>query len=329
MVGAGASSEVGLPIGTDLKKKISERLNISYEFGRILSGDTDIANLIMRQGSEAQKYHHAGIQIREAMPQAISIDNYLDAHQSDRAVVECGKWAIAKSILEAEVLSQLAVGSDLRLKHDDLSKTWFSAFFQLLTQDVPRERVSRIFDSIEFITFNYDRCIEHYLFHALSSYYRLNEHETIELMSRLRIAHPYGKVGELPWQQGNMGVPFGETYLIDKLSEIANRIRTFTERVEEEKVLSQIRTTVANSEVIVFLGFGFHSQNMALLSPGRTGQTKEAFATAANMSENDRDVVGQRILELIHKHPRQVEPRVEALTCAEFMSHFWLSLSNI
>ena len=43
VVGAGASYEVGLPLGTELKKTISQNLDIRFEnFSRMVSGDSTI-----------------------------------------------------------------------------------------------------------------------------------------------------------------------------------------------------------------------------------------------------------------------------------------------
>lgn len=45
VVGAGASKEVGLPIGAELRSKIAEALNIQYEYGRTqVSGSKHIDN---------------------------------------------------------------------------------------------------------------------------------------------------------------------------------------------------------------------------------------------------------------------------------------------
>ena len=41
--------------------------------------------------------------------------------------------------------------------------TWYSAFAQILFQDVPHSQVNGVFDGISIVCFNYDRCIEHYL----------------------------------------------------------------------------------------------------------------------------------------------------------------------
>jgi hypothetical protein len=47
---------------------------------------------------------------------------------------------------------------------------------------------------------------------------------------------------------------------------------------------------------IIFLGFAFHDQNMALLNPERKLKRKEVYATAYGMSDNDVGVIRSQIV---------------------------------
>jgi hypothetical protein len=141
--------------------------------------------------------------------------------------------------------------------------------------------IDSIFKNVSFITFNYDRCIEHFLFHSIRDYYGIDENRMRELMGGLRVFHPYGAVGLLPWQTGpGEGVPFGGIEYSPKLLPISRQIKTFTERVEDDAALTVIRNEVAEAEVVVFLGFAFLEENMKLISPGHPTKAKRVFATA-------------------------------------------------
>ena len=50
----------------------------------------------------ANDYYQAAIRIREAMPLAPSIDNFIDSHRDDKKIAQLGKVAIATCILRAE-----------------------------------------------------------------------------------------------------------------------------------------------------------------------------------------------------------------------------------
>lgn len=328
VVGAGASKEVGLPVGTDLKDRIAKKLNLKFDFGSVVQGDPEVGQLVATRPN-AGAFHEGAKQIRDAMPQAISIDNYLDARQDNQPLVECGKWTIAKCILEAERKSDIYFSPPDSLNFKRVATTWYNSLFQLLTQDVRRDGLGEIFDCVDIISFNYDRCIEHYLYHALANYYRLDPPDAFAVMRKLRVIHPYGKVGDLPWEAGEMPVGYGATVSSSELEEIALRLRTFTEQVEDEDAVDRIRTAVAKSETVIFLGFAFHSQNMSLLAPGSQTTIRSAFATAFEMSASNQAVVANRIRTMARKQPVQLSPVVQELACSALFSHNWLGLSDL
>ena len=162
------------------------------------------------------------------------------------------------------------------------------AAFPKIHENIQLDRIGDIFNNVSFIAFNYDRYIEHYLYQALQNYFGVPASDTAQLMEKLVILHPYGVVGALPWQNTQTNVSFGgglrnRADIID----IANQIRTFTERLEDDSALLAIRRQVQEAEVIVFLGFGYHALNMQLLSPDTTSNVKLAFGTAYDISDLD------------------------------------------
>jgi len=178
IVGAGASQEIDLPTNTQLKAVIAEKLDIDL-FGtldRAAAGDSEIARAIeehaKRNNVDTNILVGDAWKIRDAMPQAISIDNFIHTHGTTPGIVLCGKLGIAQAILEAERDSKLIVGDEKTRQFDEIDyggiqKTWYSPFFQLLTENVRNEEVDSLFDQISIITFNYDRCIEHFLYHSI------------------------------------------------------------------------------------------------------------------------------------------------------------------
>jgi hypothetical protein len=312
IVGAGASQEAGLPTGATLKQNIAERLDIRYDpFTDPHSpktGDRAIASAIIAyakaKNSDPNSILQGAWKIRDAMSQAISIDNFIDAHSSDLGVVLSGKLGIAQAILEAERNSKLYFDEQRRptdkFDHRKITGTWYLPFFQLLTENVRKEEIEVLFDNVSVITFNYDRCIEHYLYHAIQNYYGIEDHRAAELMSKLTISHPYGVVGHLPWQYRNPSVSFGGVSHNCNLSDIADQIKTFTEREEEDgATLGTTRRQVIGAKTVVFLGFAFHELNMVLLSPKTETDTRRVFATAMGISNDDIESVTHDIKEIL------------------------------
>jgi hypothetical protein len=83
---------------------------------------------------------------------------------------------------------------------EKIKKTWLHRFVQLLHTGVSVDDVGKLFENVSIIKFNYDRCIEHFLLYAIHDIYHLDAGRTEELLSTLKIVHPYGTIGRLPWQ---------------------------------------------------------------------------------------------------------------------------------
>ena len=102
VVGAGASKEVGVPIGRDLTSNIAVALDIQFPDGYQQSSGSylicqALRRLVEKQNSrDINPFLHAGWAIRDAAPLALSIDNFIDAHRQDERIKLCGKLAIAR-----------------------------------------------------------------------------------------------------------------------------------------------------------------------------------------------------------------------------------------
>lgn len=341
VVGAGASCEADLPSGEQLKGKISSLLDIRFDYDAQQTGDHQITHALREavqtpngQRGDINPYLHKAWRIRDVVPAAaISIDNFLDAHQGDAKMELCGKLGIVKSILLAEAASKLRSverGSS-RFNLRGMGGTWYVGFFQMLTENVSKNQLGELFDNVAIITFNYDRCIERFLVQALADYYELTDEESQVLVSHLPIYHPYGQVGKLPWQQRRNGVPFGSSET--PLLELSREIKTFTEGLDDEELIEGIHRQVADAETIVFLGFAFHPSNMELLTPRMQCSAKRIFATTYSLSDADEAVIVDDIWKMLGLqnmpfHERHaMEPEMAKLKCGDFFQHYFRSMS--
>jgi hypothetical protein len=339
IVGAGASQEAGLPTGTELKTAIAKKLDIRYAPGNPyvpVSGDPAIAREIseyaQRSNLNMNIILHDAWKIRDAMPQAISIDNFIDAHNTSPGVVLTGKLGIAQAIIEAEKNGRLYLepipGQDQKFDHTKIPGSWYLPFFQLLTENIRKEDASTLFTNVSFVTFNYDRCIEHYIYHAIQNYYGIQD--IPQLMQNLKISHPYGVVGALPWQNPRTHVSFGGLLRNANLIAVANEIRTFTERMQgNDPALASIRQQVQEAETIVFLGFGYADLNMELLSLEKTGSVGRVFGTAKGVSDIDVKTIiipeTARMLRMSNHGSIHINNK---LTCYELFGEYWHTLSR-
>src|SRR5262249_9458227 len=258
VLGAGASAEVGLPLGSELAAIISKKMDIRFDdFGmkHVGSGDAELfAQVLYRHRQEANAYQRAAWLIRDGISLARSIDDFLDLHCSNAYVNRYGKAVIARAILEAERQSKLYFDAGLTLNPNEVAHTWLVKFMHMLSPGIPKENVRRIFENISFIVFNYDRCLEHPLANALPKLYSIREEEAREIVRGLNILHPYGVVGD---------APFGSNRA-DYFA-LADAIKTYTEQIDAAETTAKLVAEVERAECIVFLGFAFHSQNIQML----------------------------------------------------------------
>jgi hypothetical protein len=341
IVGAGASKEAGLPTGYELKEKIASLLNIIFEDGYTQTGGDRLICEAIRihvKQSEIQKnninpYLHAAWSIRDAMPQAISIDNFIDTHNDDKKIELCGKLAIVRSILDAEKNSKLYINPSNIYNHlnfRDIEDTWYANFMKLLTENCTKDNLAKRLESIALIVFNYDRCIEHFIYNSLQNYYGFEPNEAGNLVNGMKIYHPYGVVGSLPWQ-GGQSVAFGIEIRPLKLLDLANQIKTFSEGTDpQSSEILAIRKNITNTNRVVFLGFAYHKLNMKLLMPNgpllQSSNARFCFGTAKGISNSDCEIIKCEI-NSNYKHSMNACEIRNELDCCHLFEEYWRSLS--
>ena len=306
VVGAGASVDFGFPLGGKLKESIATLTNIELEWGNATRGDQVIADAMRIHANNTesvlQRLLSAGNQIVRAMPGAVSIDNFLHSREGNADINLIGKLGIARAILKSERESPLYVQSQRELNRskanpyyfnlDDSPQfvsqpdSWLGKFAPLLCQGFHANQLDDLFENVSFIIFNYDRCVEHYLWHHLQQYFGIDEADASALLAKAHFHHPYGSVGALPWQSGTgFTARFGLDPSPADLLEVAAGIKTFTESVHNE-VRDNLADDLFKSNRVMFLGFGFIEQNMQLLALQTEGSIKNVYATALFMSDD-------------------------------------------
>ena len=265
-------------------------------------------------------------------------DHFIDSHKENEKIELCGKLAIVRSILQAEQSSKLSLNrpntyNDNTLNFIPLEDTWFNVFWQRISENCQAEGLEERLSLIVLIVFNYDRCIEHFLIHAIQNYYGMSADNAASLVNTMKIYHPYGKVGSLPWTNGAAQMEFGGEPSAQHLMRLAEQIKTFTEGTNPEASdILEIRRQVATADTLVFLGFAYHQQNLELLKhPDNLGNNKRSvvncYGTTVGISGADLDAIAAEIEEFCNAAMFRNENR--DLTCRELFNTYRRTLSFV
>lgn len=355
VIGAGASRELGLPVGDTLMDQIVASLapdNGNFGFGtqRIVEALTH--KLLKEHGPNwfphVADYRNAAEKITRAMPFSRSIDTYLESQQDDQHVVHLGKLAICHCILDAESQSHLSGGDRHQVrKREGLSQSWYAPLGRILTAGHRPSDITNLFENVSFVVFNYDRCLEVYLERLVNDYFDVDGATATATLRSAEIVHAYGQVGKMAWQteqdEQQDAVLFGgiSPFMdpdpnIDRLSE---QIRTYTETTDSQTGM-RIKRLMSEADTVVFVGFGFINQNMKLIKPYRNAPVKRIFGTTFGFSRDDQKAISLKVLQAFgHEddfarrnggfdRTRTYEENLASVTCRQFMDNNVFSLAD-
>ncbi|MBR0793335.1 hypothetical protein JQ631_30020 [Bradyrhizobium manausense] len=339
VIGAGAGVDISMPTGKALIEEIEKRLT----FGRAEQGSRrglngerlndailrasamrkiDTKQLFGAAASIAQGAHHMG-----------SIDTYIHAHGHNELIKLVGKMAIVDVILDYERKCDVFIDwtkHPFNFKNEEkVRKSWLATFMNSLVQGVTVQgSLDSIFNSIAIINFNYDRCVEQYLWKSLQRSFGVPEERASELMSKLVIHHPYGAIADLKWKGVANGLHLGgdphDEYCVD-IDLLSQGIKTFNEEVSGGGAIEEVRTFLEEAKHVVFLGFHFHRQNVELIAPkshGRKIGVKHAYASTYGRSAPEKAVIESQVNAMFHETAQEVWSHLDILECGKLLADY-------
>lgn len=257
VLGAGASEPYKFPLGRELVKRVCDFAGspgaeewckgMRDHLYNAHSADVGYWNTLL------SRIRGLGTELGIARPG--SIDEFLERRPD---IADAGKLVIAKILLDAEQASKHHLYGDRTKGH------WYDFLRSRLVSSPEDFGQNRL----RIITFNYERSLEHYLFESLWPYYRIDieKEEYAGMMNQIGVIHIYGSLGPLPWQSKAHTVRYG-TKAHEEIWEAGKSIRILHEGTgdEVEENLSKAREWLEWADRILFLGFGFHPDNVARL----------------------------------------------------------------
>lgn len=279
VLGAGASIPYGFPSGLQLKDDIYHMLKNP---GGMLH---EVLAELGQKKREVESFNND-----LARSPDYSVDAFLE-HRPD--YLDIGKTAIAAALLPQETTHRLfeAWIMKRRNKDDGSEKNWYQYLFHQL--DTTFDNFDK--NQIAFITFNYDRSLEQYLYTSLrSKYKKKSEDECAEKINQIPIIHIYGTLGYLPWQKKDeAGIPYdsitlGIIIIKRHIKQAVKSIKIIHEESPKTEEFRQAHELLRQARRIYFLGFGFNDINVKRLVPEDVRKKAILRGTAYGLSPHQR-----------------------------------------
>lgn len=237
VLGAGASMPYGFPSGPALRHEICTQA--------LVEGDSRYA-VLADMGYTSRELNAC----REAIAGswASSIDMFLATRSDYRNIA---KSAIALTIALYE------------RQHQKLFFAEKQDWFRFLWKHLFNTQTKRLQpDMVAFVTFNYDRTLEHALASGMT--HALGAMPGLELIPE--IVHVYGSIGAYPFEGVSPPTrPYGIPMTHIEAREAARSIWTMDEKNPESTLPAKACKLLAEAAQIMFLGFGFDEDNMKLM----------------------------------------------------------------
>ena len=275
IIGAGASIPYGFPSGIDLVKTICKNLYIAKDKDIDMTiGINPWFNILIQIGFRSEKI----LEFRDALHKCghYNIDEFLE-HR--REFDNIGKYAIALALVPHE-------NTDLLFDVDE-PQNWYKYLYSRMKSSL--EDFDK--NNISFITFNYDRSLEHFLFTSLKHSYGVGDDKIAEKLSILKIIHLHGQLGFLPWQEKDEKGFFREYTSesdIYQITAATRNIKILHEDLDRDNQFLEARQILSEAEKIYFLGFGFHQINLKRLDIVNLSGNKAIFGTSIGFSRNEK-----------------------------------------
>jgi len=303
VLGAGASYPYGLPLAKELRKQIC--FEFAPYFEKLLEGRERNEWRRKEQREHLQEFTKAFFKSSDR-----SIDVWL---VKNPIFTQIGKQAISSMILNGEHKG------DLREKAPHHDQDWYSYLWQRMTDEFTQPDDYKHFseNEVDFITFNYDRSLDQFLYESLTyafyDVYSNTYKEIIEQLNKRRLIHVYGQIGPLEWQ-GSPNLPYGK----DPNSvwpRFASHLKIIYE-AEHTSEVEEARKLIQKAQRIFFLGFGFAKENLEILQIPNILESQKIYGTAFGLTSIEIAKISAPLKKQSYK------PIIKPLNCLQLLREY-------
>jgi len=287
VLGAGANVDFSFPVGLSLLRSV-------VNFRQDSSGRRTTLEL----GWSAKQLDEFCDALRYSAD--ASIDAFLEKRPDFMGI---GKAAMAVALVSCEQTSTIF--------GDESGPNWLKYLFRRMQASCFESFVG---NAVTFVTFNYDRVLEHFLCTALQNSWGKSEEAAGTILKKIPIIHLHGQLGFLPWQAEENVRPFDTNGDVESLRIAASGIKVVHEGVEDRKQqFDDAKAAIAKAERTYFLGVGTSNVNLERLGEANF-QDNKAWATEVGLTQSEFD-----------EAKRRYSPRIEFRrhnNCREIITNF-------
>lgn len=242
VLGAGASVPYGLPLGVGLKQLVLENYTpADGHNANLLFNVTEFSPEFV--GEFVQSLRYSGLS---------SVDAFLERRAEFMDV--------GKAMMGIELFQREASADPWRSIESWLAYL-YGHMVGIQLEDFATNQVT-------FVTFNYDRIVEHFLYTSLIHSFGRSAEDTAAVASEIPVIHLHGRLGSLPWQQASDSIPFGATTIDAATMNVFRRdIKVVHEDTADgrDAEFSRAKGLLAKAQRVYLLGFGFGVRNVQRL----------------------------------------------------------------
>jgi hypothetical protein len=242
ILGAGASNDVGYPVGADLKHNILNKLRLPE--ANVASYARDARDAGFEKTLIDEFIDLFG---KYSLP---SIDEFLSDENNDLRPI--GKFLIARELISLEDTDALMTRGGL---------CWYGMFRKMIGRNL--EALAHC--NFKFFSFNYDRSLPWFIYNAFSPYARdpLLKPRLGPCVENLFFTPFHGRLSPWPWQDGAR--PYSNDADMGVIRTASEGIKVVDEAKGDRHFIVDPAKEILDADQVYFLGFAFDPRNMAAL----------------------------------------------------------------
>ncbi len=237
ILGAGASCPYNFPLGRKLLDMV------------VNDNTTALPRAMSEIGFKQEELDKFKSELRKSL--LPSVDAFLESRNGFMGI---GKAVMAYFLIRCE--------SEAALYNPDNNEDWYKYLYGMM-HSFNLDKIAN--NKISFITYNYDRSLEHCLLNALTcGFPDESNKKATSILNKIPIIHVHGELGKLK-ELDSHGRKYHSVVSGEELEIAKNGIGVVHEDKDNNSAFLRAHEVLQSAENVIFLGFGYHPKNVERL----------------------------------------------------------------